>query len=504
MPRQLLIRADAGVRMGTGHVMRMLALAQAWHLHGGETVFACAEITPALEERLGKEGFRLEKISAEPGSRQDLTSTLELLSQEVEKDDAPCLALDGYRFDGDFQSGLKTAGCRLLVVDDYGHAGTYYADWVLNQNVSAREELYTRRDNETKLLLGPRYALLRKEFWAQRRDREMPERARNVLVTLGGSDPDNLTGKILRTIAGSSLQFKVVLGGSNPHAEEIRELVAALSTNGTAIELLLNPPDMPDLMRWADVAVCGGGSTSLELAFNGLPAIFLVLADNQQAVADGLERAGCGISFGRGSDFAAEKFVEVLDSMVRDIGLRRRFSAAGRSLVDGRGSQRVASLLAGSPALELRSANAGDVHLLWEWANDPQTRANSFLSSPIPWDAHQAWCRAKLEDPLCSLWIASDRDHGSVGCVRLERTGREATISVSVDAKARGRGYGGNIIRMACEEIFRTSEVGTIHAFVKPENIASFKVFASAGFQPASDAVCHGQPAKHLLLHKES
>lgn len=105
MPSTLLIRADASVSMGTGHVMRMIALAQAWQDEGGEAVFLCAEITPALEARLKEEGFLLEKIHAFPGSRKDLEATCTAIAR-YGPDSIP-VALDGYQFDADFQLGLK-------------------------------------------------------------------------------------------------------------------------------------------------------------------------------------------------------------------------------------------------------------------------------------------------------------------------------------------------------------------------------------------------------------
>ena len=75
MPKVLLIRADASVAMGTGHVMRMIALAQAWQQSGGNSSFVCAEITPTLEERIRDEDFGVENITTAPGSREDLAAT---------------------------------------------------------------------------------------------------------------------------------------------------------------------------------------------------------------------------------------------------------------------------------------------------------------------------------------------------------------------------------------------------------------------------------------------
>ena len=227
MPSTLLIRADASVSIGTGHIMRMIALGQAWQAQGGEAHFFCAEITPALEQRLASEGFHLSRIHSPLGSQEDLSETILLISETLQADGQNArVVLDGYHFGAEYQLGIKAAGFKLLVVDDYGHADFYHADWVLNQNISACEELYAKRSPATKLLLGPKFAMLRKEFLAYKSwQRETAPVAKKILVTLGGSDPDNVTLKVIQALIDLDLHVKVVIGGSNPHLREIENFL---------------------------------------------------------------------------------------------------------------------------------------------------------------------------------------------------------------------------------------------------------------------------------------
>ena len=334
---------DADVVMGTGHVMRMIALAQAWRPSRGDVVFLSSEITPPLEQRIREEDFQLEKIGATPGSAGDLEATMVTVSGIAKGNRSVAVALDGYQFGADFQLGVKKMGCRLLVVDDYGHTDAYHADIVLNQNISAREELYARRDEDTELLLGPRFALLRREFvdhcdWV----RVIPNKAKKLLVTLGGADADNVTKEVIDALAGSGLEVEVVVGGSNPHLPSLRQAAEAASGGETRVELVLNASDMPALMRWADMAVAAGGSTSWELAFTGLPALFIILADNQEENVRELERRGVGLCLGRHSEFDPGTFRKALDRLADDIALRASFAASGRGMVDGLGAARVA------------------------------------------------------------------------------------------------------------------------------------------------------------------
>ena len=501
----LIVRADASVAMGTGHVMRMIALAQAWRASGGRVVFLCSDITPALEQRIREEGFQREKISATPGSADDLEATMAVVSRIATGGPPIAVALDGYQFSADFQLGVKKTGCRLLVVDDYGHADAYHADFVLNQNISAREELYVRRDEDTKLLLGPRFALLRREFvdhcgWL----RTIPDEAGKLLVTLGGADADNVTKNVIDALSDSGLEVKVVVGGSNPHLPGLLQASEAATVGKTRVELVTNASDMPSLMQWADMAVAAGGSTCWELAFTGLPSLFIILAENQEDNSLELERRGFGICIGRHSDFEADRFRAAINRLADDTALRTEFAARGRDMVDGLGAHRVASLLEGEADFELRSVADADCELLWEWANDPATRTNSFDSAPIPLERHKEWFRAKLQDPHCHFLMATNQKLGDLGIVRFDRHDSEATISIAVAPQARGKGYAKKLIRSACERMFALSRVALIRALIKPENKASVRAFEGAGFLRDATIMVKGHPSEQYLLHRTS
>ncbi len=130
----LLIRADASPDIGTGHVMRCMALAQAWQDAGGRALFAATSITPAIKNRLSLEWCELVAVSATAGSLQDAQETIGI----AKSCGAEWIVVDGYHFGQEYQRDLKSAGRKVLFLDDYGHAQTYSADFVLNQNLSAR------------------------------------------------------------------------------------------------------------------------------------------------------------------------------------------------------------------------------------------------------------------------------------------------------------------------------------------------------------------------------
>lgn len=340
----LLIRADATTRIGTGHVMRCLALAQAWMAQGGVVVFL-SDLPRSLHERLLAEGVSVVQLQTEAGTRADAEQLISLAGQTQSRH----IVVDGYHFGADYQSWVKAAGLKLLVLDDNVHAEYYYADLVLNQNIHANERLYPRREPYTQLLLGTQYTLLRREFWRWADwERKIPASARNLLITMGGSDPDNVTLKVLQalaTLSDGSLSVKVVVGGGNPHRAILETVTNQQSCD---VELIHDARDMPALMAWADVAISAGGSTCWELLFMGAPSIIIVLAENQRAIAEGLNTISVARSLGVFENITGRNITAGLQELLTDPEQLRRMAVAGRKLVDGRGVERVVFALGSS------------------------------------------------------------------------------------------------------------------------------------------------------------
>jgi UDP-2,4-diacetamido-2,4,6-trideoxy-beta-L-altropyranose hydrolase len=339
----LLIRADASSSRGIGHVMRCLALGQAWRRRSGQVMLASVELPNGLRGRLKAEGFAEAQVTVEAGSINDARETARLARAWG----AGWVVLDGYHFSDSYQAWIKEAGLRLLVLDDFGHASHTKADLLLNQNLHARDELYANRLPHTRLLLGTRYALLREEFLCcPDREREIAAKGEKVLVTLGGSDAENVTLNVVKALGwlrDRTLEVIVVVGAGNPHLSTLRHAIAA---DFKRTRLVANVTDMQALMRWADVAVSGGGSTSWELAFMGLPALTLVLADNQEELAAGLAQHGVSHNLGWHSRVTEQDLAAALGALLDDFTGRCAMSACGRRLVDGRGADRVATLMA--------------------------------------------------------------------------------------------------------------------------------------------------------------
>jgi UDP-2,4-diacetamido-2,4,6-trideoxy-beta-L-altropyranose hydrolase len=497
--RKLLIRADASTEIGTGHLMRCLALAQAWHAEGGRVTFLSRCDSPALRRRVRDEGARLVSLTGAHPNPADWQAT----SRFIGRLKPDWVVLDGYHFDPEYQKAARAAGVRVLVMDDTAHLPEYHADILLNQNLGA-EKLYYHCDEDTRLLLGPRYVMLRTEFlkWRERR-REIPQEARKVLVTMGGSDPDNVTLEVihaLERVPFKGLEVIVVLGASNPHRESLQAAVKSskLMLHDHHVRIVRSPTNMPELMAWAELAVAAGGSTCWELAFMGVPCLVIVLAENQRLVAGHLDAAGVSVDLGWWSGLAGGSFARRVSSLLSDTAKLRDMRDKGRRLVDGKGSQRVVSALRYG-FLTLRRASTGDCDLLWRWANDAGVRQSAFHSELIPPSEHRRWLDRKLRDPACVILIAADPGGSPVGQIRFDVRGDEATVDVSIDKQRRKAGLGCGLIESGIEELTQTLPIRTVHAYVKPENQPSLHAFAEAGFENCGEETSEGQPSLHLV-----
>ncbi len=338
----LLVRADASVQMGTGHLMRCLALAQAWQDAGGEVVFAVGESPPAIETRLRAERIRLAPVQTLPGSAQDSMRLGELASN-CQPD---WVVVDGYQFSGEYHASIRRRGCRVLVVDDCGSCGQNGADMVLNQNLHAHEELYRNLERDTELLLGPKFAMLRREFsrWRGWR-RDIAPVGRKILITMGGSDPENFSAQVCRALEGlrvDDVEIRIAVGSSNPHIASLQSIAEKW---GGALRLEQNVSDMPELMAWADVAVASAGSTCWEICMLGLPSVLLVLAENQLPVARELSHMGIAIHASSDEQAMKEGMCGRVRSLLLASGLRREMSQRGCGLVDGGGAERVVAAM---------------------------------------------------------------------------------------------------------------------------------------------------------------
>ena len=170
----------------------------------------------------------------------------------------------------------------------------------------------------------------------------------------------------------------------------------------------------------------------------------------------------------------------------------------GQALVDGRGTERVVSVLQRTP-LRLRNARLEDCERIFKWANDPVARTASFQSDEIPWEDHQEWFERKLSDSNCYLLIGEDGSARPVGQVRFELDSANAVVSVSTDPEFRGLGYGRELLSAGMDQVSGITGVERFTAYVKPNNNASLQLFEAVGFERGPEKSVSGERAVSFL-----
>ncbi len=464
--------------------MRCIALSQAWQDRGGDVTFLSHCDSNALRQRITDEGFEFVPVEKPHPDPSDLSKTLHVLKRYASyaKPHAPSwLALDGYHFTTDYQKAIRENGYKLLFIDDIAHLHHYYADILLNQNISASSLNYSC-DMDTVKLLGCEYVLLGREFIKYKDwKRKIPDNAKNILVTMGGSDPDNVTLKVIKALNNLNdpdLEVKIVAGPANPNISSLEKGLYLSSFN---FHLLSSVNNMPEIMAWADVAVSAGGSTCWELAYMGLPSLVLSLAENQKPIVESLDNNDAVLNLGSLSSLTSNDIARLINTITHDEPRRKELSIRFRDIVDGAGKYRVINqMMLGS--IKLKSATIEDCGLLWDWVNDPVVRSHSFSSNHISWEEHKKWFEKVIKKPNCNILIAFDYADEPIGQIRFEGKGNDAVVSLSIKKSKRGLGYGRLLIKSGCQKFFIFFFINVIHAYIKTDNISSIHSFIKSGF----------------------
>ena len=292
---KIAFRVDSSSQMGAGHLMRCLTLAAGLQKQNYKITFICRQLTgnliplithPVLflpkDESFRSNDFYLNWLGATQDN--DAKQTIAIMPENID-----LLIVDSYALDEDWHNLLRPYVKKIMVIDDLANR-QFNCDILLNQNLGSQKEDYQGRvPCSCELLLGCRYALLRPEFSAFRKlalmKRKKTKKIKNILVSLGGSDPQNLTYEIMQHLDG--FNTTVVLGATSPHNKMIGDYA-----RGKSIRVIVNAENMAELMLDADLAIGAGGSTSWERCCLGLPTLLYVTADNQRKIAKTLEQIG--------------------------------------------------------------------------------------------------------------------------------------------------------------------------------------------------------------------
>lgn len=330
--KKIFIRADGSQQIGFGHISRCLALAEALALQGIETAFAIKSTSEQVAGVIARQGYAVHQLEKDSSETQSLFE----LAQHHQ---ARVVCVDTYEADAAYLQGLKDFGLKVVFIDDFA-SFPIPADIVVNYNAYAPDLTY-QVGPATRLLLGPRYALLQQRFKKARENNAINLQQENVLVIFGGSDLHNWSAKIASALLQSLPDVTRVTVITGP-ASATRHELEALAKTASRLEVKLQPEDLPAIMATASLAISGAGVTAYELACLGVPSLLLVLADNQFHNAAALDRFGIAASLGWHENLRPEEIAMAAAAHLADAEKLARMSERGRQLVDGMGAERVA------------------------------------------------------------------------------------------------------------------------------------------------------------------
>ncbi len=339
---RVAIRADGSQSIGFGHIMRCAALAEALSARGTEVHFLVREIDDVLLDRLSDAGYIVHVL---PGKKLDSTESVDILANG----DWSWMVVDHYGLSADWEKDVAFVGVKVLVIDDVADR-PHVCDILLDQNLypdpAARYE--SLAPEGCRMLLGPRYALLRREF-AEARSGVHPRRGeiKRMLVCMGGADNLKVTEAALEALDSrvrEGLEVDVVIGTD----ESRRQMLAERFVGLTRLVIHDGDADLPHLMASADLAIGAGGVMTWERCCMGLPALIVSVAQNQVEIAENVAAAGAAVYLGRAEEVDAETISAALEELEKGPESLARMSVSAMDLVDGLGAERVAKVMSDS------------------------------------------------------------------------------------------------------------------------------------------------------------
>lgn len=356
----IAFRVDASLSIGNGHVMRCLTLASILRDKGFNCIFICRDDPGNLIQLIQNRCFHVITLHVSSTLNNissnfvfyglyvdDWKTDAELTSTALKPYTVDLIIVDHYSLDARWEKFMHQSCTHLMVIDDLANR-PHYCDLLLDQNLGREKADYSNLvPPSCAVMAGPQFALLDKSFADLRAfslNRRVSSQLNSILITMGGVDSNNATGKVLMALKKcqlpAHLKITIVMGKHAPFSENIKGLSMTMPWN---TEVLIDVNNMASLMGNSDLAIGAAGTTAWERCCLGLPSIILILADNQIQGAKALKRSGSAIVISDELNFdnqikRALCSVSVPNTLIK-------MSRAAMEITDGNGSCRVVEIL---------------------------------------------------------------------------------------------------------------------------------------------------------------
>lgn len=401
----IAIRADGGPAVGMGHIMRCLAIAEELK-NLGCRVYFLGRYTQGLNKAkdMGFESFEI-IIPLKPqcnthnmkksgthittatgfnyGSVEEIEDDISATFKIIKQQGCDLILVDKYNLSSEYFNKFREFDVKVAFIDDL-NLFRCSADIIINGNINAKMLGYKECFTNQKLLLGTKFTPLRGEF------KDIPNRRINyflnwhtiqnlgqcemnvcednnvtaglidfsqneknmgesplpeVMITTGGADPYNCTGRLLEILLRddktSCIRYNVIVSSGFVYKNQLHRM----ADENANIVLYNNPKCMSQIMCRSDLAISSGGSTLYELCCCGTPTIAFIMADNQKGIVDMLSRDGYIKTLGWHTEIENSNIAQQVYDLITHFELRKSYSQKMQSLIDGIGAFRVAQNL---------------------------------------------------------------------------------------------------------------------------------------------------------------
>jgi len=357
----VVFRVDASTEIGTGHVQRCLTLAEILIGFGMQCKFVCRAYEGNLLDYIKSKGhaiYALPELSAKYTSTTsdikhadwlgapfdiDASNTLNLIK---DTESFNFFIIDHYGIDRRWEGIVRNRCNGIMVIDDLADR-EHDCDLLLDQNLyeNPKDRYANKVNNKTILLLGPEYSLLRNQFTILHKSITSRDGSINrILVMLGGSDPTNVTSKVLKALLRTTLvdkQISIILGLSNPYFDAVN----ALAREFSAAEVLIGVDEIASIMAKSDFAIGASGVSTWERCSMGVPSVVISVADNQIEIGKSAHARGLLYYLGRSEDITEQFLAQTIEKLIKEKNTLKNISQSGINYVDGNGTYRVVQKL---------------------------------------------------------------------------------------------------------------------------------------------------------------
>ena len=467
---KFFFKANANQNIGSGHLQRCINLARVLK-DKNKIYFLLTNTSNSIARRLKKE-FKIINF------RNNKEILIE--AKKIFKERKDCfLIIDDYSIKYRWEKLISNYFYKTMVICD-DLSKEHYCDLYLNQNIlDIKSNVKKYKEN---YLLGPKYALLDKNYsQLSKKKVSKSNKLKNIIITFGGSDKENLTDKVLEVTSIKKYNFNinVILGDSYQYSNELKKKYDKFNN----ITFHKNLKSLAKIYYNSDLAIGAGGVSSWERVCLKIPSLVFQVSENQKFTINDLKKKKMIIFAGKEENFNKHKLEKQILFIKKNLKKIKNQMEEGDIFVDGNGANRVAEILLPSTFNEakLKKASQSDLYAYYNWVNDIDVRISSFNKKKIKFQDHKKWFYEQLKYPKKNLLYIFKTKKVYLGQTRLNISNKIAKIDYSVDKDFRNRGLGLEMLKLVLKK--NNFKKLKFYAEVKKKNKKSINVFKNLKFK---------------------